>query len=92
MCIAIGGILAVLSFNFTCVSVLYWLFFILVLYVYRCYIGCPSFIFYMCIGAMLGVLPLVLHVYMCNISCSCFYLYMCIGVILAVLSFSLTCV
>jgi len=45
MCIAIGGILAVLSFSFTCVSVLYWLFFLLVLHVYRCYVGCYSLSF-----------------------------------------------
>jgi len=75
MCICV--ILAVLYLSFTCVKVLYWLFFPLVLHVHRCYID-----FFL----------LVLHVYMCNISCSSFYLYMCIGVILTVLPFNFTCV
>jgi len=69
-------ILVVLPFSFTCVKVLYWLFFLLILHVHRCYID-----FFLS----------ALHVYMCNISRSSFYLYMCIGVILTVLPFNFTC-
>jgi len=54
MCIC--DILAVLPFSFTCIFVLYWLFFLLVFHVYMCYIGCSSFMFYMCIGAILALL------------------------------------
>jgi len=56
MCI--GVILTVVSFSFTSVLVLYWLFFPLVLHVHICNISCSSFQFYMCIGLILAILPL----------------------------------
>jgi len=80
MCICV--ILAALSFSFTCVKVFYWPFFLYVVHVYLCYIGCSFFKFYMGIGVILAVLPfsftcvkvlyllffpLVLHVHRCYI-------------------------